>query len=803
MKNPARTLGVLVIALSFPLAAIAQEGGGTSGADFLIAPPGARVAAMGGAADPLGAGLEAMSYNPAALAALPGMRLQLTIDPLPNGVTDTGLGFGFPLLGGYAAAGIQLLNAGGFTFFNELGQPMETVNVFDAAVGFSYARYLWRSISLGADLMAIWRSLGNENAFAVAGNLGATAWFETPHVGQRPKPPTRKQLEDEFLRRKAGIDAEKQKETAISAKQSTEASGALEADEKAIAGLEAELAKAADDKKEAIAAKKREAEAQRDVHRTELERAQSSESVALAAIETWYQTQVAKAQAAYDQKVANLERIVEERRALFAVIDDPAQELTAEMIDASIDAGIEKTRGLLAERTTTADQRKTDYEQRRAAQSEDTRKAISGYETSLNEATGPQGASLASEIETLKAEKAERDQDAAANKDRLAELAKLIPAKEKELAALSDDPWVKRLQERIAGKQKELKQAEADTAAMALSTEKAIAAAAVEAERDVKAFNALRASLQKELKKAKLKRELDRVEARSQAAADKVQAGYKVKEKALYLRLLAALYRHEESIFQDRLATARNAAEIRAFDFAADQEKERESLDDGWAFDDRLQSAKIAQLSKDLPKDSEEPPELKGAREERAARETAWGKAVADLEVKQNSFNAAEKAAQEDALSAISTERARVRLVYLQTDKPYLNTAFGVGVRNVGSPVTFVTEAVPLPMSATANLSYALINVQDHNLKLAAQLEVPMLDVWSWSVGIGMEYVFANLAFARVGYNVNQLTSGLNAFSAGLGVHLAAGFTEYAVDYAFKPLAGYGFQHSIGVTISF
>ncbi len=46
-----------------------------------------------------------------------------------------------------------------------------------------------------------------------------------------------------------------------------------------------------------------------------------------------------------------------------------------------------------------------------------------------------------------------------------------------------------------------------------------------------------------------------------------------------------------------------------------------------------------------------------------------------------------------------------MRLVYLQTDKPYMNTAVGVGIRNVGSPVKFVTETVPLPMSATANVS--------------------------------------------------------------------------------------------------
>ena len=42
-----------------------------------------------------------------------------------------------------------------------------------------------------------------------------------------------------------------------------------------------------------------------------------------------------------------------------------------------------------------------------------------------------------------------------------------------------------------------------------------------------------------------------------------------------------------------------------------------------------------------------------------------------------------------------------MRLIYLQTDKPYLNTAAGLGVRNVGSPVKFVSEAVPLPMAAT------------------------------------------------------------------------------------------------------
>ena len=144
-----RTLAILALSLVVPFAAVAQEGGGTSGADFLISPPAARVTGMAGIADPLGSGLEAMEYNPAALAGLDGMRLQVTLDPLPNGVMNTHLGFGFPLLGGYAAAAAQLLNTGGFTLINELGQPEATVNVYDAALGFSYGRYLWRTIAVG------------------------------------------------------------------------------------------------------------------------------------------------------------------------------------------------------------------------------------------------------------------------------------------------------------------------------------------------------------------------------------------------------------------------------------------------------------------------------------------------------------------------------------------------------------------------------------------------------------------------------------------------------------------------------
>jgi hypothetical protein len=747
---------LLFASLVAPLAVTAQEGGGTSGADFLTAPPSSRASAMGGVFDPLGLGLEAMEFNPSGLAPLSGMRLQVTVDPLPNDVLNTHLGFGFPLLGGYAAASVQLLNTGGFTFVNEFGQAEATVNVYDAAAGFAWARYVWASVALGADLKAVYRTLGDENAFAVAGNLGATAWFETPHIGQRPKAPTAKQLEDEFLKAKAGIDGDKEKRTASAAKGSAEARKKLEAAEKTAADLARQLEAAADDKKEAIAAKKQAADAEVETAKAELAEAEKADAAALADIDAWYQAEIGKAQAAYQKRLANLEWIASERRRLFAVIDDPSKDLTPEMVDENVNGIIQKTRAFQEERTAAITARGTAWEERRRARIEDMQKTIAGYEELVRQAGDTE-----------------------------------------------KDAWVKRLQDRIAVKQKEIAQVEADIASGAKATEQEIASEAAAAEKDVKAFEDLRATLQKELKKAKLKRELGILDARNDKAVEKAKTEYKAAEKTLYTQLLDTMYAHEEKILDARLEAVATEAEMRRFDFGADQKKAAEAADDEWAFQDRVLSAKIADLSAGLAKGAEEPAELKALKADRAAKETAWRNVQAAIVTKQREFDAAEKARVDAATVEIETELWKTRLVYLQTDKPYLNTAIAVGVRNVGSPVKFVSESVPLPMSATANASYALLNVRDHNLKIALQGDIPLLDFSSWSAGLGLEYVYAGIAYARIGYSVSQLEWGLQSLSGGLGVHLTAGFTRYSVDYAFKPLPDYGFQHSIGITVSF
>jgi hypothetical protein len=788
MKSRKLSVAVSVIAWFAALGAAAQESGGTTAADFLIAPPAARSDSMGGVLDALGTQLEGIYYNPAVLAAVPELRLLLNMSPLPNEVTHSSLAMGFPLLGGTAAAAVQLLNTGGFTYVNELGVPEANISVYDAAATLSYSRYIWKSISVGLSAKGIYSTLGDYNAFAFAGDAGAAAWFETPHIGQRPKPPTLKQLEADFERDKKGIEAEEAKRIAAAAKQPAEVQKAVTALEKTASDLAAQLEKADEAKKAALEAKHSENEAALEQKRQELAATREQQQAALAESEQWFQATVAEAEARFADRVKDQDWIQQERQRLFAVIDDPAQELTEEIIGVNVDSSIDRTRELLEERTAAVQARNEAYDQRRNARIEGARQAIAGYEEKIAGEVGPRRVELSGQIEVMRVEKASLEQaDPKANKARIAELDKQIAAKDKELQGLLTDPYLKRMGYRVTVKNAEIKQTEADMAAMDQAMEKEIQEAGGRAEKDIQGFEELRAELARELKKAKLKRELDVLSARKQKRQDKAQADYKEKEKRLYLRLLAAMYGNEEKIFQRRAAAAREDAELRRLDFEAEQQKTRETLDDDQAFDQRL----LARGLRESPDD----PALK---EEQKQKEAAYKQALVDLDEQAAEFSEMQAEGLERNLADIKEERHKMRLVYLQTDKPYLNTSVNLGVRNGGSPMTFISEAYPLPASFSTALSYALLNVQNHNLKLAGQLNLPFYD--ALSVGAGLEYVFADLAYARLGYTFGAVD---RSFSAGAGIRLALGFTEYTVDYSFRPLPDYGLQHTIGVSISF
>ena len=792
-----RTVTCLVLAALIPIgAAVAQTAeGGTTAADFLIFPPATRIDAMGGSVDGLGLDLEGIHFNPALLAAVPDFRLQLNVNPLPNDVTNSQLAAGFPLFGGTFAAAAQMLNTGGFTYVNESGQAEASVAVYDAAAVVSYSSYLWKTISLGLSAKGIYSTLGDYNAFGFAADAGASAWFETPHIGQAPKPPTQKQLEAQYEKEKKEIESEKEKKLKPVTEESAPIRKNIESLEKESTVLEGKIAEAEGEKRAELEVKKADVEAQLADLKNQLASAEVSEKDAVAEIEAWYGEEISAANKRHSERLTNLALIETERRRLFAVIDDPNQELTPETVDSNIDESVSKTWDFLADRRQTFLSRKESYTKRLQTRITEIRQEIADYQEKLEAETGPKAKQLNQEIDSLKNQKAslEGSEDPEA-KNQIKEINSQISAKEKELQGLLSDPWLKRLQNRIDEKNEEIEQLQSDIESLVSDTDTAIEDASAEAEKEIKNFESLREELQKELKKAKLKRELDLVDARNENAIEKANRNYKAKEKKIYERLLAAMYRNEERIFQARLQSAKEDADNRGYDFRTAQNKTRESLEDEFAFQERFLSAQISQLKKESPDSAE----LASTEEEVKAKRGEYQQAVAELDEKAKNFSDAEQSNLDREVVAIKEERRKIRLIFLQTDTPYKNTNMNMVVRNGGTQMTFVSEGYPLPTIFSVAVGYAFVNTVLHNAKLTAQLNVPFYD--AISVGIGAEYVFGNLVYVRGGYTFGAVD---RSFSTGAGVRLALGFTEVSVDYAFRPLPDYGLLHSIGVALSF
>jgi hypothetical protein len=157
-----------------------------------------------------------------------------------------------------------------------------------------------------------------------------------------------------------------------------------------------------------------------------------------------------------------------------------------------------------------------------------------------------------------------------------------------------------------------------------------------------------------------------------------------------------------------------------------------------------------------------------------------------------------EKAGFEKSLSDLKWQLKLTRLIYLQTDTPYLNTSFNVALQNFGTKVKFVEEEYPLPATFHAGLGYAILNTENHAVKLGVQTNIPFHNIVS--VGVGAEYSLLNTLFVRAGYTFGSLN---RSFAAGLGVKAGVGFTDYSVDYTFQPLPDYGILHSFGLTAYF
>ena len=268
------------------------------------------------------------------------------------------------------------------------------------------------------------------------------------------------------------------------------------------------------------------------------------------------------------------------------------------------------------------------------------------------------------------------------------------------------------------------------------------------------------------------------------------------------------MYSNEEKIFQAQLNSIRLDSEERKFDFDGEQQRSRETLEEDFAFRERFLVQKIADLQR-VARESEsesEDPELLETEAELADQREVLATALDELNRIRSEFLANENARVNSESDEVRAKREQIRLIFLQTDEPFQNTSLTLAVRNIGTPIRFATDEYPLPAIVSLGLSYTLLNVDNHVVRLSTQADLPLQftegipfyqDI---SIAVGAEYSFFDLAYIRGGYTFNSLD---RTFAAGLGLRLSLGFTEYTVDYTFRPLPDYGFVHSFSVSISF
>ena len=791
-----------ILCMCAPLTALSQEEGGVTGADFLTSTPTPRYNAMGGAFDGLDYYLEAIHINPAGFAPVDRLSFQFALMPYPNDVTHSQLSFGMPMLGGVGAASVQFLNTGGFTYINEYLQPEDTVNVYDAAASFGYSRYVWDELSVGLNLKAIYRTLGEYNAFAVGSDVGAAYRFETPHVGQRPKPPTDKQLEKEYNARISAIEKEREKRVS----EANEAIGELEKNivslEKDIGDISSKIDTAEGEKQQTLIAKRDEMETSLTELQTQFAAEHENSRDELDVIDEWYKSELQTAEEAYSKKLADLRYVESERTHLFSLINDPDKELTEELINASIDENIDKTRDFFIDRSESLNSQKDAYIEIRQQRIDEISEEIIEYMQKIEEETGPEISNLQEKLNSLEAEKQElENSEAEDTKDRIQALNKQISETEKELETAKSDPWIKRLDKRVEDKKKEINELNEAITVKNEETTKTIEELKKSVQKDTEDFNIIREDLNRELKKAKLKRELDLLKVKKEKQEEKAITTYEKKENKIYTDLLSAKYTNEEKLINARADALDLDYDNRRYDLETQYQKEHERIEDEFAFQERYLSNKISEQEKKVKADEggeTAANELASLKEELENKKNAYNTEINELEKKQKQLLADEQSEYEKSLEELEWQKKLTRLIYLQTDDPYRNTSLHASLTNFGSKVKFVQEGYPLPTAAHIGAGYAVLNTNKHSIRLGVQLDIPFHD--ELALGVGAEYGFLHMVFVRAGYT---FLTPYKSFSAGAGALIPVGFTDFSVDYTFQPIPDYGFVHTFGISAYF
>lgn len=174
--------GAFVSVLSVIAGNVRAGGVGTTAADVLKIPTGARAIGMGEAYTALADDIHSLYHNPGGLALMQERQASFMYSQMVQDLKYQNAAIGFPLENGAIGASLSYLSYGDIEGFNETGASIGNQSAY-SMVGTLGASWLGNQWSAGANIKGIQQKLADESATGVAFDVGGTAIYPKPVLG--------------------------------------------------------------------------------------------------------------------------------------------------------------------------------------------------------------------------------------------------------------------------------------------------------------------------------------------------------------------------------------------------------------------------------------------------------------------------------------------------------------------------------------------------------------------------------------------------------------------------------------------
>lgn len=150
--KPASCLPLIAAALCLTAGPLAAAGPGTTAANFLKIPVGARETALGGAQTAAAAGPAALFYNPAGLGSLTAPEVSYSYNNYFSGLSQQWLAAALPLGPGGLGLGLNYFGVKSFAAYDAAGAGIGSVSAYDAAAYLGYGMGLRTGLGFMPDV---------------------------------------------------------------------------------------------------------------------------------------------------------------------------------------------------------------------------------------------------------------------------------------------------------------------------------------------------------------------------------------------------------------------------------------------------------------------------------------------------------------------------------------------------------------------------------------------------------------------------------------------------------------------------